>query len=346
MLLLLTYSLHLPSARLLAATVAEACAALNVPADGWLEPEDAAEAAARAVSAIRLPAADDDDDQSALPPLPPQGEFAFATDDHASRAATVEEAAFGGCSRAQHTLGLLTFGGVGGCEEADLRGSAYWHAAAAAQGNLDALATLGGCVRRGAGVAQDEAAGVALIEAAAAAGSPCGLCKLGVLHDEGTLPGGSAHPTEGARLFARAAEGGGSALGLFHHGWALVHGIGAARDVEAGMRAWRAATDLAPDDGAEEAAYHLYKEQRQLPPPVRKLLRPDDALRLSAALEFEPAVKALRRRLSPEAAERAAERRRRRRDGGATKERFVRNDKARAMTSSEARALVAMDDDL
>lgn len=342
--LLLLSSLHLPSARLLAATVAEACAALNVPTDGWLEPEDAAEAAVRAVSAIRLPAADDDG-QTPLPPLPPQGEFAFVTDDHANRAAAVEEAAFGGCSRAQHTLGLLTFGGVGGCDEADLRGSAYWHAAAAAQGNLDALATLGGCVRRGAGVARDEAAGVALIQAAAAAGSPCGLCKLGVLHDEGELPGEYAHPTEGARLFARAAEGGSSALGLFHHGWALVHGIGTARDFEAGMRAWRAAADLAPDDGAEEAAYHLFKERRQLPPPLRKELRPDEALRLSAALEFEPAVKALRRRLSPEAAQRASERRRRRREGTAKKERFVRNDKARAMTSREARGLLSMDDD-
>ena len=165
--LLLTGSLHLPSARLLAATVVDACAALQVPADGWLEPELAAHAAVRAVAAIHLPAADDG--QPTLPPLPPQGEFAFASEDHANRAAAVEEAAFGGCSRAQHTLGLLTFGGVGGCEEADLRGSAYWHAAAAAQGNLDALATLGGCVRRGetAGVAQDETVGVALITAAA-----------------------------------------------------------------------------------------------------------------------------------------------------------------------------------
>ena len=43
---------------------------------------------------------------------------------------------------------------------------------------------------------------------------------------------------------------------------ALVHGIGSGRDLEAGARAWRAAADLAPDDGAEEAAYHLYQEQR------------------------------------------------------------------------------------
>ena len=157
-------ALHLPSAHLLATTARDACAALSVPKDEWLEPEDAAFALARAMSAISLPAAEDD--APPLPPLLPQGEFVFSTDVHADRYAEAEEAAFTGDARAQHTLGLLLFGGVGGCEP-DARQSAYWHAAAAAQGNLDALATLGGCVRRGAGAAQDEAAGVALIAAAA-----------------------------------------------------------------------------------------------------------------------------------------------------------------------------------
>ena len=165
-------ALHLPSAHLLATTARDACAALSVPKDEWLEPEDAAFAVARALSAISLPAAEDDaaegDAPPPLPPLPPQGEFVFSTDVHADRYAEAEEAAFAGDARAQHTLGLLLFGGVGGCEP-DARHSAYWHTAAAAQGNLDALATLGGCVRRGetAGVAQDETVGVALITAAA-----------------------------------------------------------------------------------------------------------------------------------------------------------------------------------
>ena len=44
------------------------------------------------------------------------------------------------------------------------------------------------------------------------------------------------------------------------------------RDLEAGARAWRAAADLAPDDGAEEAAYHLYQEQRYLEPELRREL--------------------------------------------------------------------------
>ena len=142
-------ALHLPSAQLLASTARDACAALSVPKDEWLEPEDAAFAVARALSAISLPAAEGDAEGDApplppLPPLPPQGEFVFSTDVHADRYAEAEEAAFTGDARAQHTLGLLLFGGVGGCEP-DARQSAYWHAAAAAQGNLDALATLGGC---------------------------------------------------------------------------------------------------------------------------------------------------------------------------------------------------------
>ena len=187
-------ALHLPSAQVLATAVRDACAMLEVPADNWLDPEDAAQAAALAISTLSLPAPDH---ATVAGELPLQGEHAFSSDDYSGRFAEAEEAAFAGDSRAQQTLGLLLFAGVGGCE-VDVRHSAYWHAAAAAQGNLDALATLGGCVRRGVGAAQDEATGVALIRAAAAAGSPVGLCKLGVCHDEGTLPGLPADAGEGA----------------------------------------------------------------------------------------------------------------------------------------------------
>ena len=108
-------ALHLPSAHLLATTARDACAALGVSKDEWLEPEDAASAVARALSAISLPAAEAEGDAPAeLPPLPPQGEFVFSTDVHADRYAEAEEAAFGGDARAQHTLGLLLWGGVGG----------------------------------------------------------------------------------------------------------------------------------------------------------------------------------------------------------------------------------------
>ena len=108
-------ALHLPSAHLLATTARDACAALGVSKDEWLEPEDAASAVARALSAISLPAAEAEGDAPpALQALPPQGEFVFSTDVHADRYAEAEEAAFAGDARAQHTLGLLLWGGVGG----------------------------------------------------------------------------------------------------------------------------------------------------------------------------------------------------------------------------------------
>lgn len=65
-----------------------------------------------------------------------------------------------GDSRAQQSLGLLWYNnGKGGLTELDSitteerwRRSAFWHSMAAVQGNLDALAILGGCVRTGKGV--------------------------------------------------------------------------------------------------------------------------------------------------------------------------------------------------
>ena len=180
--------------------------------------------------------------------------------DYTQRYAIVEPAASAGDACAQQTLALLTYAGVGGATES-LRESACWHAKAAAQGHLDALATLGGCVRSGRGAERDEAAGIAIIRAMAAAGAPVGLTKLGVLHDEGLLPGEPADTRRAAELFARAAEERDNAVALFNHGWGLVHGEG---DVDGGFEAWRAAASLAPNDGAEEAAYHLWLEQDRL----------------------------------------------------------------------------------
>lgn len=272
-----------PSLRQISHAVRVACQSLEVPGDMWLEPEDAAFVAARAIAAL---AASDLGGEAELPQLPPQGEYRFpaANTPEAMAAATsdrfgaVEEAAHAGDALAMHTLGLLHYSGVGGASW-DERESAYWHAAAAAAGNVEALATLGGCVRRGVGALPDEPTGVAIIEACAAAGSPVGLVKLGVLHEEGELFSGlPADPTRAAQLFqqaaaarhlghGRAGAGGGggtgpgselagggseadgeggdgfseavfplkprqSALGLFQHGFALMYGIGAPRDVE------------------------------------------------------------------------------------------------------------------
>ena len=250
-------------------------------------PEAVAKSALRAIEIAPVTAGE----AVALENMPAQGEFVFDEDvEYTQRYGIAEPAASAGDACAQQTLALLTYAGVGGATES-LRESACWHAKAAAQGHLDALATLGGCVRSGRGAERDEAAGIAIIRAMAAAGAPVGLTKLGVLHDEGLLPGEPADTRRAAELFARAAEERDNAVALFNHGWGLVHGEG---DVDGGFEAWRAAASLAPNDGAEEAAYHLWLEQDRLSAARRKELRPDRYLRLAAQLEFPPALAAMR----------------------------------------------------
>lgn len=304
----------------LASAIKGACARYG----DWPEPEDAAAACRAAIDDLSLAAATDEER------LPPQGEMRFSGVAHEERYAIAEPLANLGDSQAMHSLGLLLFSGVGGapCDE---RLSAQWHAAAVAQGNVDALATLGGCVRRGVGAAQNEVTGVRLIEAAAAAGSPVGLTKLGVLYDEGTS-GFAQDSWRACQLFEQAASAG-SALGLFNYGWSLVHGIGTSRDVDRGLKVWAAAVALAPDDGAEEAAYFLYDERKCMDEVQVARFRPGKCLKLSARLGYDKAVRELRRRERIRAAREIYGQARR--QGGAAK--FVRNDKARAWTQKDER---------
>ena len=99
------------------------------------------------------------------------------------------------------------------------------------------------------------------------------------------------------------------------------------------MASWRAAVALAPEDGAEEAAFCIYEERRLLSPEERAEVKPVACLRLAAQLGFDKAVRVwkarqARRALGP--------------DPYATKrgkgERFIRDDKARAWTEKERRA--------
>jgi TPR repeat protein len=359
------------SLRQLAQAVRTACDGLGVPADAWLEPGLAAAAAAAAIARLRSDETDPDPDAS----LPPQGEFrhAAATTVERLRAATserfaaVKDAAHNRDPLAMHTLGLLHYSGVGGASRDETK-SAYWHAAAAAEGNIEALATLGGCVRRGVGAAQDKSIGIVIIEACAAAGSAVGLVKLGVMHEEGAVPGLPPDFNAAANLFERAAAvrladggatdggvtggGGGSdepgrarrsALGLFHHGFACMYGIGVARDVEAAAAAWLAAARLAPDDGSEEAAWGLFLEQGNFSTTLRKRINPDRALRLAAALEHAPAVAELARR--DRRSGRATEEAPREEGTGERTERFTREGvgKARAWTERDERAEAYLD---
>jgi len=260
--------------------VRSACATLGTDVLE-LEPEDVAWMAAQAIASMD-PAQQDGDC------LLQQGELLFNSSvAHADRFCVAEPLALAGDARAMQTLGLLHFSGVGGAQ-CDLHESARWHGSAAASGNIDALATLGGCVFRGAGAEQDAQRGLQLIEAAAAAGSAVGLTKLGVLYDEGTseLTGGASDPWRAAKHFEAAAATG-SALGLFNLGWALVHGIGTGRDVVRGLELWREAAALAPEDGSEEAAYYIYEERHLMSAELSAAVRPARCLRLAAGLGFD-----------------------------------------------------------
>ena len=200
----------------LAAAISQAC----IPLGEWPEPEDAAAACAEAISSgFAL------SESLSKEEPPPQGELFFGDVPNDERLSIAEPLAHAGDSQAMQSLGLLLFGGMGGAP-CDARLSAQWHAAAVAKGNVDALATLGGCVRRGVGAEQSERQGLGLIEAAASAGSPVGLVKLGVLYDEGAS-GLAQDSWKACQLFEQAAATG-SALGLFNHGFALFHGIGTA----------------------------------------------------------------------------------------------------------------------
>lgn len=324
----------------LANSVSDACSVFT-PQDEWITPEDAGWVARQAIRALR--AADASPDHPAPPEdalaLPLQGEMRF--DElhvaHSERYATAEAKAYEGDGRAQQTLGLLLYSGVGGAP-CDVRASAEWHAAAAAQGNVDALAVLGGCLRKGVGAEVDEQTGVDLITAAAEAGSPVGLVKLAALYEDGA-GGYPADSWRSAKLFERAANLG-SALGYFNHGWAKIHGLGTTRDLDAGVEAWRMAMSLAPDDGAEEAAFNLYAERKLLTSAQTAQIKPVACLRLSASLGYDKAVRVWRAR---------QERRALGPDPYALKrtkgERFIRDDKSRAWTEKDSRTEKWLDGD-
>jgi TPR repeat protein len=306
----------------LSSSVIDSCRALASRGVEACEPEEVARVASRAISSLGDGAV-----VRASFELPPQGELPFPADaDPERRFATAVPLAEGGDPRAMQTLGLLLYSGVGGAPR-DERLSARWHAAAASHGNVDGLATLGGCVRRGVGAERDEPTGCALIEASAAAGSPVGLTKLGLLYEEGES-GRPVDTWQAVRHFEHAA-GLGSAAGRFNYGWALVHGIGVARDVAEGLEQWHTAAALAPEDGAEEAAYHLYEERKLMTPEQHRRMQPVRRLRLAAALGFDRAIARI---------ERAEARREFKALLGPEKgERFVRNDKARAWTAKDER---------
>ncbi len=166
--------------------------------------------------------------------------------------------------RAQHSTGLLLWNGFTLSEQTsiDPEASARWHAAAAVQGNLDALAVLGGCLRTGTGVGKCKniALGLRCIEYAASVGNPSGVNKKGAMMESNDDYIGAmklyreCYQDESKRT---------NALLLFNLGYCLIHGgegVDDHGDVQEGEKLWRDAVALAPDEGSEEAAWFLYQQ--------------------------------------------------------------------------------------
>lgn len=168
------------------------------------------------------------------------------------RRAIFEKRALEGDARAQHSLGLLLWNGYcGGARTINDIESARWHAAAAVQHHLDAMAVLGGCLRTGTGVALNEKLGLALISYAANQDNPSGVNKQAALEEA------AGNAKQAFALYQSCPEP--NALLFMNLGWAYMEGEGAPKDCQMGIDNWKAAVALAPDEGSEEAAWFLYQ---------------------------------------------------------------------------------------
>lgn len=186
------------------------------------------------------------------------------------------EKAMGGCPKYQHSYGLLLWSGFAGIER-NAEESARFHAAAACQHHLDGMAVFGGCLRTGTGLrikkkakkkqpkgkgktkekkTNTVALGLELIEFCAEAGNPTGINKKAALLES------NGNDFEAVNLYEASLKAGkANALLRFNLGWCLVNGQGVDRkDRENGIALWKEATEMAPDEGSEEAAWSLYQE--------------------------------------------------------------------------------------
>ena len=182
-----------------------------------------------------------------------------------------------GCPKAQHSYALLLWSGFAGIEQ-DPEESAKFHAAAACQHHLDGIAVLGGCLRTGTGIPKPKkvkksktkpappkrntvALGLKAIVFCASqeVGNPTGVNK------EGALLEYNGDDLRAFELYEACWKSGrANALLLFNLGWCLVHskrkGIDCDSDRARGISFWKEATEMAPDEGSEEAAWNLFKE--------------------------------------------------------------------------------------
>lgn len=197
-----------------------------------------------------------------------------------------EARASDGDAFAQHSLGLLFWNGF--CSDKhstkaknngsnDIQ-SARWHAAAAVQHHLDAMAVLGGCLRTGTGVGQNGKLGLELITYAGVEHqNPTGINKLAALEEV------SGNHDAAFALYQRCPKP--NALLLMNLGWAYVEGEGIPKDNQQGILFWKKAVAMAPDEGSEEAAWFLYQfYQRDDPTEAQKWLS------IAASLGFPEAL--------------------------------------------------------
>lgn len=119
--------------------------------------------------------------------------------------------------------------------------------AEAAQGDAEAISTLGWMHETGKGALVDPAKAVSLYRTAIAKGDAFGEWRMGVMIDEGKAPG--THQ-QAVALFRKAAAdkspGATASLGMMH-----AAGRGVARDYEAAMRYYQAAARMGSAHGLE-----------------------------------------------------------------------------------------------
>lgn len=173
--------------------------------------------------------------------------------DYIQRRQVFKTRALDGDSCAQHSLGLLLWNGY--CGAPNEIESARWHAAAAVQHHLDAMAVLGGCLRTGAGVAPNVELGLELIAYTAQQRNPTGINKQAALEE-------AADNYEKAFALYQSCPHP-NALLLMNLGWSYMEGAGTSKDTLKGIDSWKDAVLLAPDEGSEEAAWFLYQHYRR-----------------------------------------------------------------------------------
>ena len=206
---------------------------------------------------------------------------------YAQRRDIFEAQALDGDACAQHSLGLLFWNGF--CSDKHSQSSknkgsndiqsARWHAAAAVQHHLDALAVLGGCLRTGTGVGQNVKLGLELITFSGTTHqNPTGINKLAALKEA------SGDHDAAFTLYQSCPKP--NALLLMNLGWAYIEGKGTPKDNHQGISFWKEAVSMAPDEGSEEAAWFLYQYyQRDDPTEAQKWLSISASLGFPEALE-------------------------------------------------------------